>query len=384
MPVFIKSSEGLMREMSQMRCKDETRELQDALAMNHSLLPGDQIKPEDPRRWLLIQREMPIPDPNSGYDRWSVDFVFVDQSAVLTIVECKRHDDTRSRREVVGQVFEYAANAQFYWTSDTLKQCAEESAKAQKRTLAEAIAALQPDELIDDNDSALFEQAIQNLKEGVVRLIFYLDEAPRELKSLADFLNRQMKRAEVLVVEAKQYSDGKNTIIVPQLFGFTEQARLTKETVRVVSGSPSERRKWDEESFFADAKERVSDSQLKAIRLIYDNVQQTADKVSWGTGSTKGSFNPKFTDICPRALFSVYSNGDLQLHFGHITGSSIEDEFRDAYLAAIKSSRILELNDDAAESFPIFGVTLWSDKAQSFIAIVEQVINATRSYLKGA
>lgn len=50
-----------------------------------------------------------MPDPGTGQDRWSVDFVFADQDAVPTFVECKRFADTRSRLEVVGQMFEYAA-----------------------------------------------------------------------------------------------------------------------------------------------------------------------------------------------------------------------------------------------------------------------------------
>jgi len=36
-------------------------------------------------------------------------------------------------------------------------------------------------------------------------LIFFMEEAPNELKSIVEFLNSQMERTEVLVVEAKQY-----------------------------------------------------------------------------------------------------------------------------------------------------------------------------------
>ncbi len=48
--------------------------------------------PENPRKWLQIKREMDVPDPVTGSSRWSIDFLFVDQDAVLTFVECKRHD----------------------------------------------------------------------------------------------------------------------------------------------------------------------------------------------------------------------------------------------------------------------------------------------------
>ena len=95
------------------RTTDEVAELQDVLARNLFLLPGDQINPEAPRRWMLVRQEMPVPDPGGGGSRWSVDLLLTDQDGVPTFVECKRYADTRSRREVVGQMLEYAARYSF-------------------------------------------------------------------------------------------------------------------------------------------------------------------------------------------------------------------------------------------------------------------------------
>jgi hypothetical protein len=71
-------SEGKPQKLKQVRCQDEDRELRTALERNPNLLPGDQIDPDDPRRWLIIRREMPVPDPGSGADRWSLDFLLAD------------------------------------------------------------------------------------------------------------------------------------------------------------------------------------------------------------------------------------------------------------------------------------------------------------------
>ena len=38
-----------------------------------------------------------------------------------TLIEVKRSTDTRIRREVVGQMLDYAANAVSYWSVDTIK-----------------------------------------------------------------------------------------------------------------------------------------------------------------------------------------------------------------------------------------------------------------------
>ena len=44
--------------MQERKCTDESKELQEALERNHDLLPGDQINPDDPTRWLLSWRSV--------------------------------------------------------------------------------------------------------------------------------------------------------------------------------------------------------------------------------------------------------------------------------------------------------------------------------------
>src|SRR3954468_4236244 len=84
--------------------------LQRLLETHPDLLAGGQMTPEAPRRWALVKREQGVPARrDSGY-RWSVDPLFVDQDAVPTLVEVNRSTDTRIRREVVGQMLDYAAN----------------------------------------------------------------------------------------------------------------------------------------------------------------------------------------------------------------------------------------------------------------------------------
>lgn len=102
--------DGNTEPMSRVVCKDESGELHDLIERNLDLIPGDQINPTEPRRWLLIKREMPVPDPATGGNRWRIYFLMADQDAVPTFVECKRFGDTRTRREVIGQMLEYAAN----------------------------------------------------------------------------------------------------------------------------------------------------------------------------------------------------------------------------------------------------------------------------------
>jgi excisionase family DNA binding protein len=53
-----------------------------------------------------------------------------------------------------------------------------------------------------------------------------------ELRSVVDFLNKQMELSWVLLVEARQYTSGATTVVVPTLFGYTEEARRAKRPNR--------------------------------------------------------------------------------------------------------------------------------------------------------
>ena len=83
-----------------------------------------KINPENPRRWLLVRREMGVPAEEGGGSVGSLDHLYLDQDGIPTFVECKRAADTRSRREVVAQMLDYAANGTEYWPMERLRQAA--------------------------------------------------------------------------------------------------------------------------------------------------------------------------------------------------------------------------------------------------------------------
>jgi hypothetical protein len=192
--------------------------LQEYLADYPDLLPGDQIDPENPRRWLLVAREMGIPGDVAEADRWSLDHLFLDQDGIPTFVECKRAADTRTRREVVAQMLDYAANGIEYWSMDRLRQSAAEAAQRRGKSLDEEIAELLGEEEADIE--GYWKRVEDNLHNRRVRLIFATDSTPKELRRLVEFLNKEMTHVEVLAVEIKQFrqADHKGQkAIVPRL-----------------------------------------------------------------------------------------------------------------------------------------------------------------------
>src|SRR5574341_1426670 len=206
----------------------ETEEvLQRLLVTKADLLPGDQINPERPRRWLLVKREMGVPDKADKTDRWSLDHLFLDQDGIPTFVECKRASDTRGRREVVAQMLDYAANGLAYWGVNSLRQASAETARQDGKSLDDEIKQLlgSDDETEVQNYWKLVEN---NLRSGRVRLVFVADEIPKELRRLVEFMNEKMSDVEVLAVEVKQFVGEGLKAVVPRVIGITEAAREAK------------------------------------------------------------------------------------------------------------------------------------------------------------
>ena len=366
---YVIEEDGRTKPMTVIRCTDEEQELQLILENNPDLIPGDQINPADPRRWLSVKREMPVPDPNTGVSRWSIDFFFVDQDAMPTFIECKRFNDTRSRREVVGQMFEYAANGHHYWTKEELREYAEETANQNGISLNEEIQRLQPEDT--DTVDVFFQRLQDNLREGQVRIVFFLEEAPMELKSVVDFLNKQMERSEILIVEARQYLHEGIRIVTPTLFGYTEEARQVKKSVSIKTG---QRKKWDRSSFFTDAEERLEPTQANAIRQVFNKCESLHCEFSWGTGKTAGSFSAKWPHLGKYSVMTIFSDGYLTVNFGSFNKNTKEEEFRDFLKDQIVNKLNLAVPEDYEKRYPNYKITEWSPQVEELIQVLNEVI----------
>lgn len=200
-------------------------DLQRLVGDHPELLAGVQMDPSSPRRFALISREVPVPDRVDGGGRWSLDHLFVDQDAIPTLVEVKRASNSQLRREVVGQLLDYAANAVRYWGVDDL---ASSFVSTHGDEAAAVLAALTSD---DVEEVAFWRRVAANLSDGRVRLIFLADRIPTELQAIVEFLNERIDPTEVLAVELRQYRTPNGPqVLVPRVLGMTAAAKSTKRT----------------------------------------------------------------------------------------------------------------------------------------------------------
>ncbi len=203
-------TDGKMDELEAQPFDDEDA-IQRLIAEEPDLLGGGRIRPDKPRRWVLIRREQGVPDTEDSPDRWSVDVLLLDQDAIPTIVEVKRGSNTQLRREVVGQVLEYAANAS-HVRIDRLRESFEEQPdwEAKLRDLLQSG---------DEPDADTFWKDVEtNLRASNLRLLIVADAIPPELARIVEFLNEQM-RVEVLAVEVKRYASRGSETFVPTVIG---------------------------------------------------------------------------------------------------------------------------------------------------------------------
>ena len=183
------------------------------------IIPGKQIDPgsDDPPRFVLLRREMPV----GGL---SLDHLFADQRGILTLVETKLFQNPESRREVIGQLIEYAANATEFWSGGIARQKATEfwSNQNPPKELDEILEKDLGGELDIDN---FWKKVEENLKNGKMRLIIATDELRPEVRRMIEYLNNEMQNTEVLGLELKFYGEETNSmVLVPRLVGQSQSA----------------------------------------------------------------------------------------------------------------------------------------------------------------
>lgn len=198
--------------------------LQKLIADHPEVLDGERITPGDPRRWLLISREMGIPDSPESGDRWAVDHLLLDQDARPTLVEVKRGDNSEIRRRVVGQMLDYAAHATRYWTADTIRDVLEAQESGEEPARARVATLVEPE---GETYEEFWERVRNNLRDENIRLLFVADRIPDDLANVVGFLNRHMApRVEVLAVELKQFRGEGVRTLVPRVVAGSGCRRL--------------------------------------------------------------------------------------------------------------------------------------------------------------
>ncbi|MDE2802651.1 MAG: hypothetical protein OXK21_07205 [Chloroflexota bacterium] len=302
--IYLRGEDGGLEPLEEKPFTTED-ELQQLLAEHPELLDGEQMRPGDPRRWILITREQAI-------GGWALDHLIVDQDAVPTLVDVKRGSNTEIRRTIVGQLLEYAAHAAENWTAEELRRTFEES---QARP-DEALSRLLKSDGEPDADQ-FWQSVATNLAARRLRLLFVADEIPDPLERVAKFLNEQMPSIEVLAVEIKQFRGPRGQTLVPRVMGRIADIR-----------KPGTRRPPHTRNSFLDAFPDAADREV-AERLL-DGAVKAGATLTWGSSSVSirakcplwGTFPITVALLTPPGAFGGWpGEGLTNVHFGEAVSS---------------------------------------------------------------
>ena len=223
--VYLHTDDGGLVPMTRQTYASEA-ELQEFVAKNPVLLTAGLAD----RRYLLVKREMDVPDREASSGRWSLDHLFVDDQGIPTLIEVKQASNREIRRMVVGQLLDHAENGTEYWPEGELHRAL--VARLQHESPdgdGEALAAEAVAELTGNVDPAEFWQRVEsNLRSGRVRLVGLADVIPAELRRVVEFLNERMPDTEVLAMEIPQYVGEGHRTLVPSIVGRTVAAERAK------------------------------------------------------------------------------------------------------------------------------------------------------------
>ena len=350
--------------------------LQHLLEKYPSLLSGPQIDPRNPRRWLLVRREARLPSDDTGGGRLFLDHLLLDQDAIPTLVEVKRSSDTRIRREVVGQMLDYAANAVAYLPIESLIAQFEEQCRICETDPTGVLAEFLE---VDLSPEEFWNRVKTNLQAGRVRLVFVADEIPPELRSIVEFLNQQMDPASVLAIEIKQFVGAGLRTLVPSVIGQTVEAQQRKSPSRGIS------RQWDEVSYFEELSMRSPPEEVAVARRLLDWAIGEGLRIWWGQGAKDGSFVPVL-DHAGRvySLFAAYTYGAVEVYFQWLKSRPPFDseEKRVEFLNRLNSAPSVSFPQDAISRRPSvrFSALMEPETLTAFTESLEWFLSEVRAY----
>ena len=267
--------------------KDEVH-MQEIIYNKLDVIPFEDIQPKSANLMKIPIKELGL--PGSG----STDIVVVDQEGTIYIIETKLAKNPEAKRQVVGQILEYAAflgEQDFNWLDSQVKS-------KQGKNFTEFFQDIQ------DWDKEIFEDNVaNNLQQGRFKLIIVVDQLNRELQHTTQFMRDKLD-IEIYPIELRYFKDKNETEI---LFPKVQASQKTKQSTK----RPA--RPWDETSFFEDAKKKNGET-LATIRKLYEigkELEKEHGEVTWGRGDTYGTFQVRVPfKGKPVALFVIKSDGE--------------------------------------------------------------------------
>lgn len=242
------------------------------------------------------------------------DIVVVDEGGEVTVVECKLATNPQIRREIIGQLFDYASRL---WRMDIDEFSRRWSARTG-----------QPLFVSDDAGVALQGAVAANLVSGRFRLVLAVDEINEPLKGMVEYLNAMSgPETSVIAVEYRRFWHGGVEVLMPQKYG--------QELAESKIAAESPKTWWSEETYRAWLEEH----QPEALHL-FNSLLASAATHGWGfTGSLS---------LAPAGSLTITNSAEI--YFGKIfiyyfERQGVSLEFNLAHMMGLSGDKLPALSE---------------------------------------
>lgn len=306
---------------------------------------------------LILAREFPTA---SG----PIDAVGIDRDGEIYLVETKLYKNP-DKRTVVAQVLDYGASL---WKShpdfDSFLLMINNSVQeAFNQTVRERIQSFFS--LDEDSSEALISSMAENLNGGNFRFVVLMDTLHDRLKDLILYMNQNSK-FDIYGVELEYYKHNDFEIMIPKLFGAEVKKDVSKTT------TPSGRRKkWDEVLFMEDLAQKLENPE--SAHKLFNVSKEVASTINWGTGVSNGSANFIFNNISRRSVYTLFSDGTLQLNFGWLDEEQAIP-YRDAFAKALIDIGMVKSNLKVEKDWVKVQYENWLPKVDEFMQVVKDIL----------
>lgn len=253
MVILIRTGNSAWSEPSHTGYESEAS-LQQLIAEHPSLIPG------------VSEQAIACREFSSGVG--PADVVILDESGAITLVECKRAANPQVRREIVGQVLDYASRL-WGMRVDEFESAWRRAAKSDTSPLA----------FFDEQGAETREGLAENLEAGRMRLVLAVDRVNDDLKRIVEDLNSiTLGEVAVFVIELQRAQHDGVEVLIPTAYG-AELASAKGRHDRAV------RDRWPVEAFEQWGEQNDPDG-VRAYRALRERLLHLGWRMNGGRAST--------------------------------------------------------------------------------------------------
>ncbi|MDO8688745.1 MAG: hypothetical protein Q7R39_01815 [Dehalococcoidia bacterium] len=298
--------------------------IQSVIERNPNILPVSEIEPAF-APLISIGKEV---STKAG----AIDNLFLSAEGYITLVENKLWRNSKARREVVGQIIDYAAELS-RWKIDDLERQIKDYNKVFRHANMGLLETIRMIGTIGDNDESSIRDSIsRNLKRGRFLLLIVGDGIHEDVEAMVDYLNQTpqlhftLALVEMRVYEMKTGNDCWH-LVIPQLV--TRTREIERAIVRVEGssivvtvppdpplGASDRRRILTEQDFLDILKRHATEEEVEfAIEVRNDMANRENAKIDWKASSYVVKLPDPGGSRQDLTLFVVWTDGTVSMEW---------------------------------------------------------------------